>query len=71
MTATSWSLRNDKTARDGETVVALVDGSDVTLKQFFREGSRVRLQPANENMAAIYPNELAIQGVVVGVLRRY
>ena len=59
------------TAREGETVVALIDGNEVTLKKFYREGRRVRLEPANENMAAIYPNELAIQGVVVGVLRKY
>jgi len=62
-----------KSARDGETVVALVDGSDVTLKRLFREGLRVRLEPANSAMQPIVlPAErVQVQGVAVGVLRRF
>lgn len=62
-----------ETALDGETVVALIDGSEVTLKRFFREPGAIRLQPANHAMAAIVVPEdrLRIQGVVVGLLRRY
>jgi repressor LexA len=62
-----------KTARDGEIVVALVDGSETTLKRFYREGSRVRLQPANATMAPIMVAASAceIQGRVIGVLRKY
>ena len=59
------------TAANGETVVALVNHDEVTLKKFYREGGRVRLQPANEAMKPIYPNHIQIQGVVVGVLRKY
>ena len=60
-------------ALNGETVVALVNGESATLKRFYREGAQIRLQPANEAMAPIMVNEadLHIQGVVVGVLRKY
>ncbi len=60
-------------ARDGETVVALIDGSEATLKRFFKQGQRVRLQPANRSMQPIHvsPANLQIQGVVVGVIRKY
>jgi repressor LexA len=60
-------------ARDGETVVALIEGSDATLKRFYREGSVVRLQPANREMAPIrVPAEsVRVQGVVVGLMRQY
>ncbi len=63
-----------ETARNGETVIALVDGESVTLKQYHREsGGRVRLQPANPAVPVlILPEErVRIQGVVVGVLRRF
>jgi len=59
------------TAANGETVVALLNHNEVTLKKFYREDDRIRLQPANENMDPIYPNHIQIQGVVVGVLRKY
>ncbi len=61
-------------ARDGDIVVALVDGMETTLKRFYREpGERVRLQPANSAMQPIYlpQNSVAIQGKVLAVLRRY
>lgn len=61
-------------AREGEIVVAIVDG-EATLKRFFREADgAVRLQPANARMAPIYvrpPQQLDLRGVVRGVLRRY
>ncbi len=63
-----------QTARNGETVVALVDGTHATVKKFYRErDGRVRLQPANATVAPIYvrPEDVQIQGVVVGVIRRY
>jgi len=60
-----------ETARDGETVVALISGDQVTLKKFYREGERIRLQPGNPSLAPVYPDDVKIQGVVVGVLRRY
>jgi repressor LexA len=58
------------TARDGDIVVALLEDNGVTLKRFFREKDRVRLQPANASMEPIYANELQIQGKVVGVIRK-
>ena len=60
-------------ARDGETVVALVGGSDATLKRFYRSGSRVRLVPANEKMQPIEvaAEDVAIRGVLRGLIRRY
>ena len=59
--------------RNGETVVALLDEGEVTLKKYFREKKRIRLQPANPDFSPIYtvPGRLHIQGVVVGVLRTY
>lgn len=62
------------TADNGETVIALIDNSAATVKKIFRErDGRIRLQPANETMTPIYVHEddVTIQGVVVGVLRRY
>ncbi len=63
-----------QTADNGEMVIALVNGADATVKRYFREpGGWVRLQPANASMQPLrFPeNELLIQGVVVGVIRRY
>ena len=61
------------TARDGETVVALIDGSEATLKRFFQDGKQVRLEPANPEMQPILvpAGRLQVQGVVVGVIRKY
>ena len=59
------------TARDGETVVALLPDGDATLKKFYRDKGRIRLQPANAGMAPIYADSIQIQGVVIGVLRTY
>src|SRR6185295_9478120 len=61
------------TARDGETVVALIDGTDATLKRFRRDGSMIRLEPANPAMRPIVvaAETVRIQGVVVGLIRKY
>jgi repressor LexA len=66
-------VERTKTARQGEIVVALVHGSETTLKRFFTEGNVVRLQPANVEMEPIYvpAAQVAIQGRVLGVLRKY
>jgi repressor LexA len=60
-------------ALDGDIVVALLDGMETTLKRFYLEGSQVRLQPANLEMEPIFvpAAQVAIQGRVLGVLRRY
>jgi repressor LexA len=59
-------------AYNGEMVVANVNG-EVTLKRIYREGERVRLQPANATMSPIFApaRDVAVQGVVVGLMRRF
>ncbi|HUA96839.1 MAG TPA: transcriptional repressor LexA [Terracidiphilus sp.] len=66
-------VEKTRTARQGEIVVALVRGSETTLKRFYPEGSVVRLQPSNVEMEPIYvpAAQVAIQGRVLGVLRKY
>ena len=66
-------VEDRRDARDGEMVIALIDGESATLKKLYREGSRVRLQPANAAMDPIYVDvdRLRVQGVVIGVLRKY
>ena len=60
------------TARNGERVVALLPEGESTLKTFFKEkDGRIRLQPANEAFEPIIVDDCQIQGVVIGVLRRY
>ena len=65
-------LRREE-ARPGEMVVALVGGVEATLKRFYPEGAMVRLQRANPDMQAIRvpAAEVQVQGVVVGLMRRY
>lgn len=59
--------------RDGETVVALIRNTDVTLKRFRREGRKIRLEPANPTYKPLVVDEedVEIQGVVIGLLRKY
>ena len=57
--------------KNGEIVVALLDGQDVTLKRFYKERHRIRLQPANSRYGPIYTNRATIQGRVRGVIRRF
>jgi len=67
-------VENRRSARDGEMVIALLDGENATLKKLYREGGgRVRLQPANASLSPIYVDQdrLRVQGVVIGVLRKY
>ncbi len=67
-------VENRKVARDGEMVIALLEGENVTLKKLYREGGgKVRLQPANARMKPLLvdQDDLRIQGVVIGVLRKY
>ncbi len=62
-----------QTANNGETVVALVDEADATLKRFFHDGDTVRLEPANPAVPTLQlrPDQVRVQGVVVGVIRKY
>lgn len=63
-----------KSANNGEMVVALVGGESATVKKFYREqGGRIRLQPANVTMPPMFyrEHEVMVQGIVIGVIRRY
>ena len=57
-------------ARNGEAVVALLGDGEATLKTFYREKGRIRLQPANPKYQPIYADHVDIQGVVIGLVRR-
>jgi repressor LexA len=60
-------------ARNGQTVVALLEDGEATLKKFYKEKGKIRLQPANEAFEPIWvePERVQIQGVVIGVVRTY
>ncbi len=60
-----------ETARNGERVVALLANGETTLKTFYKERNHIRLQPANPEFEAIRVKNCKVQGVVIGVLRRY
>lgn len=62
---------NIASVRDGDIVVALLDNGLATLKRFFREKTRVRLEPANSTMSPIFATNVRIQGKCVGVIRKY
>ena len=64
-------IKKAETARNGEIVVALVDGSEATLKRFYKEDGRYRLEPANSTMKPIYADNVDILGVLIGVIRQY
>jgi repressor LexA len=59
------------TADDGQVVVALVNKTAATLKRLYREKNRVRLEPANSTMKPIYVKDVAVQGVVRGLFRKF
>lgn len=63
-------IRRQSTARDGQIVAALLDGEEATLKYFYREPNRYRLEPANSSMQPIYAQEIDILGVLTGVIRQ-
>ena len=66
-------VEKTKVGRNGDLVVALVNGDETTLKRFYKEGDRVRLQPSNATMQPIIVPATAVvlQGRVIGVLRKY
>jgi len=57
--------------RDGQVVVALLDNSLATLKKFYKEANRIRLQPANSTMKPIFAKSVLVQGVVRAVIRKF
>ena len=66
-------VEDRRTAENGEMVIAMLNGADVTLKKLYREQGRIRLQPANPSVPPIIApaDQVQVQGVVVGVMRRY
>lgn len=63
-------VRDQDSARNGDIVVALVDGEDATVKRFFHEKDRIRLQPENDRMDPIYSRNVSVLGKVIGVYRK-
>jgi repressor LexA len=66
-------VEKTESAREGEIVVALVNGSETTLKRLYHDGAQIRLQPSNAAMQPIYfpADAVQVQGRVVAVLRKY
>jgi len=64
-------VERNPSPKNGDIVVALLDNAYATLKRFYREATRIRLQPANATMAPFYVQDPLIQGVVRAVLRKY
>jgi len=64
-------IEQKEAASNGEIVVAILENGFATLKRFFKEATRVRLEPANSQMTPIFAKDVQIQGKVVGVIRKY
>lgn len=64
-------IEETQDVKDGEIVVALLDNGLATLKRFYREVTRVRLEPANSQMSPIYATNVQIQGRVAGLIRKF
>ncbi|MGL6016743.1 MAG: transcriptional repressor LexA [Selenomonadaceae bacterium] len=63
-------VREQDTANDGDIVVALIDQENATVKRFFREKNRIRLQPENDTMQPFYETNVAVLGKVIGIYRQ-
>jgi len=64
-------IRKQNSCSNGEVVVALLGDGNATLKRLYREKNRIRLQPANSSMSPIYVRDVTIQGIVVGLTRKF
>lgn len=64
-------IEQKEEAKNGDIVVALLDNGFATLKKYFKEATRIRLEPANAQMAPIFTRKVKIQGKVVGVIRKF
>ncbi len=62
-------IRKQETADNGQTVVAIIDDNEATLKKIYRENKRIKLQPANQTMLPIYRKEVEIRGIVIKIVR--
>jgi site-specific DNA-methyltransferase (cytosine-N4-specific) len=64
-------IRKQETADNGQTVVAVIDDNEATLKKLYRETNRIRLQPANPQLFPIYRDEVEVRGIVVKIIRSF
>jgi len=64
-------IRKQDVAENGQTVVAVIDDNEATLKKLYRENGRFRLQPANPTLFSIYRDEVEVRGVVVKIIRSF
>ena len=64
-------IEEQNVANNGDIIVALLENGVATLKRFFKEKDRIRLQPANSAMKPIYAKKVTVQGKVVGVIRKF
>lgn len=64
-------IRRQETAENGQTVVALINGSEATLKRIYKEKNGFRLQPANSSIKPLFVRDLIVQGKLIGVLPNY
>ncbi len=64
-------IEQSDSAKNGDIVVALLDNGMATLKRYFKESTRIRLEPANASMSPIFVKNVRVQGKVVGLIRRY
>ncbi|BFD24862.1 MAG: transcriptional repressor LexA [Candidatus Parcubacteria bacterium] len=64
-------IKKQDYAADGDTVVAVIDDNEATLKRFYREKDRIRLQPANPTFSPIYRKDVEIRGIVVKIIREF
>jgi repressor LexA len=64
-------VEEQQEAKNGDIVVALLENGLATLKRYFKESTRIRLQPANSKMQPIYATDVKVQGKVVGVIRKF
>ena len=62
-------IRKQETADNGQTIVAVIDDNEATLKKIYREKNRIKLQPANQTMLPIYRKDVEVRGVVVKIIR--
>ncbi|MBP2649502.1 MAG: lexA 2 [Firmicutes bacterium] len=63
-------VRDQDTAKNGEIIVALIDGEEATVKRFYHEKDCIRLQPENDHMDPLYSRNVSVLGKVIGVFRR-
>lgn len=64
-------IKKQETADNGQTVVAVIDKNEATLKKIYREKGRIRLQPANQNLLPIYRTDVEVRGIVIKIIRNF